>query len=342
MFRRHKNRPFNIFFVIFRLILSLVIFTVLLAGVYSAYKHFSGLDPLKLDPLAVATSLIKAKSPRQVLGVLSSLRSGKDSSKTNEDQNSDLLSQIVINKSKPDDSKPVFKFLALSDSHSDNNNLRKAINQAKEKYPDIQFIVGLGDYTEVGTIEELTRAKNEFDLSNLRYFVIPGDHDLWDSRDKLQSPLVNFKQIFGPPYQAFSFENFRFLLLDNSDNYKGVGEAQMKWLQQELEKKEGNKGIIVIVHEPLFHPSSDHFMGRVDGGLKQQAKSLIYQLRAAGVKTVISGDIHFFSEYLEPETNLSMVTVGAITSERNPQAPRYAIVWVFDDGSVKVEDVEIR
>lgn len=316
MFKRHYKKSANPIFILFRLILSLVMFAVLLGGVYSAYKHFSGLDPLKLDPL----SLVLKQIPKQ---------------------RSDLLSQIAS--SKPEiKAKPVFKFLALSDSHSDNNNLKKAINQAKEKYPDIQFIVGLGDYTEVGTPDELRSAKQEFDLSGLRYFVIPGDHDLWDSRDKQKQPGENFRQVFGPLYQSFTFENFRFLLLDNSDNYQGLGEEQERWIEDNLEKQEDTRGMLIFIHEPLFHPSSDHFMGRMEPKVKQQAKSLIYQLKAAGVKLVLSGDIHFFGEYSEPETNLSMVTLGAVTSERNPQAPRYGIVWVFDDGSVKVEDVEIK
>lgn len=316
MFKRHYKKSANPIFILFRLILSLVMFAVLLAGVYSAYKHFSGLDPLKLDPL----SLVLKQVPKQ---------------------RSDLLSQIAS--SKPEiKAKPVFKFLALSDSHSDNNNLRKAINQAKEKYPDIQFIIGLGDYTEVGTPDELRSAKQEFDLSGLRYFVIPGDHDLWDSRDKQKQPGENFRQVFGPLYQSFTFENFLFLLLDNSDNYQGLGEEQERWIEDNLEKQEDTRGMLIFIHEPLFHPSSDHFMGRMEPKVKQQAKSLIYQLKAAGVKLVLSGDIHFFGEYSEPETNLSMVTLGAVTSERNPQAPRYVVVTVYEDGSTRVDDIEIK
>ncbi len=332
--RKHQGRrSANPVYIIFRLILSLCLFAVLLAGIYSAYKHFSGLDPFKLDPFAVASNLINAKSGQQILGVLSAIKIGK--------QNNDLLSQITT--SKPQISaKPIFKFLVFTDSHSDNNNLRKALNQAKEKYPDIAFIIGLGDYTEVGTLDELRATKTELDRSSQRYFVIPGDHDLWDSRDKQQNPLSNFKQIFGPDYQSFIFADYLFLLLDNSNNYLGIDPEQEQWLAGELDKGQNLKGILVFVHEPLYHPSSDHFMGRVEPKLKQQAKSLIYQLKAAGVKKIFSGDIHFFSEYSEPETNINMVTVGAVASVRNPQAPRFAIVWVFDDGSVKAEDVEIK
>ncbi|MBI2599986.1 hypothetical protein HYW43_03645 [Candidatus Daviesbacteria bacterium] len=83
-------------------------------------------------------------------------------------------------------------------------------------------------------------------------------------------------------------------------------------------------------------------MGSVENKLKLQAKSLIFQFKAAGVLKIFAGDIHYFSEYEEPETKLSMVTVGAVGIERNPQSPRFAVVTVMADGSTKVEDAEIK
>lgn len=311
--RKHQGRrSTNIVFVIFRLMLSLVMFGLLLGGVYSAYKHFSGFDPLKLDPQAIVSNLIQAKTPQQFI-------------------------QATPN------SAYEFRFVLMADSHNDSVNLKKAIAQVKQNYPDSQFIIGLGDYTEVGTLDELKKAKNEFDLSTLRYFLTSGDHDLWDSRDKQTDPPTNFKEIFGPLYQAFTFNGFRFIILYNSDNYLGLGHEQINWLTDELEKaKQEARGIFVFIHEPLYHPSSDHFMGRVEKQLQQQAESLIYQLKEAGVKKVFAGDVHYFSEYSEPKINLSMVTIGAITIERNPQSPRFAVVYVFEDGTTKVEDVEIK
>lgn len=308
MFKKHYNkRSSNPLFVIFRLILSLLMFAVLLAGLYTAYKHFSGLDPLKLNPqkfLALLSS-VKLPSPTPAASV-------------------------------------GFKFLLIADSHSDNANLRKALTQAKEKHPDLAFIIGLGDYTNVGTIEELNAAKIELDRSGLRYFLIAGDHDLWDSRDKGNEASANFKEIFGPTFQSFTYDNFKFLLLDNSDNYIGVDDAQQSWIGIEMEKAKKMAGILVFIHEPLFHPSSDRFMGKLKKEIKTQAESLIFQFKSAGVKKVISGDIHYFSEYEEPVTKLSMITIGSLVTERNPQVPRYAIGYVFEDGSVKVEDVEIK
>lgn len=330
MFRKYHQgrRPTNIVFVIFRLVLSLIMFAVLLGGIYSAYKHFSGLDPLKLDPQAVLKNIILARTPQQVIEVLSSLK----------------IDPKILGKSVPvrQSGAVAFRFLLVADSHSDNVNLAKAINQAKESYPDLKFIIGLGDYTEVGTIDELKNTKKELNNSSLRYFLIPGDHDLWDCRNRALTPTDCFNQVFGSAYQSFAFENFEFLLLNNSDNYTGFDGEQLKWITEELERTKGAKGVFVFVHTPLYHPSSDHVMGWEEKSLKSQSLGLMFQLKEAGVAKVFAGDIHYFSEYAEPKTDISMITVGALTLERNPQAPRFAVVSAFDNGSVKVEDVEIK
>lgn len=342
--KKYHKRSSNSLFVIFRLFLSLVMFSLLLGGVYTAYKHFSGLDPLKLDPQAVLKNVLVARTPQQFISVLSSLKI-----------NTSFLKQD--NKTIPSTNEPknqeqqkitapayVFRFLLVTDSHNDNANLKKAISQAKIKYPDLSFIIGLGDYTDVGTVAELNNAKIELDNSGLRYFVIPGDHDMWDSRDKQTDPVTNFRQVFGPTFQSFVFDNFYFILLNNGDNYTGFLKDQQDWIGVQLEKAKTteSKDIFVFVHEPLYHPSSDHTMGFVEKGLKTQAQSLIYQLKTANVKKVFAGDIHFFSEYEEPATKLSMMTVGAVVTDRNPQVPRFAVVTVYEDGSTKAEDVEIK
>ena len=313
-------------------------FTLLLVGGYSAYKHFSGLDTLKLDPQAILKDAVKIKTPAQLTAFLSTIKLP---------QKADVNNQPVLEKlaiSPMPNAEGLFKFLLVADSHSDNVDLQKALTQAKQSYPDLAFIIGLGDYTEVGTVNEFKDAKIELDRAGLRYFLIAGDHDLWDSRDKQKDPGENYKQVFGPLYQSFILNNFKFLLLDNSDNYKGISEEEQGWITDQLEKskKEGVSGVFVFIHEPLYHPFSDHFMGRVEKDLKKQAQSLIFQLKASGVKKVFSGDIHYFSEYEEPVTKLSMVTVGAVAKERNPQAPRFALVTVFADGLTKVEDIEIK
>src|SRR3989338_5695077 len=158
MFKKHyQKRSPNILFVLFRLLLSMVMLVVLAVGIYAAYKHFSGIDLLKLDPQAVVNSVL--------IIVPSSFKIG---SKT-----LPILpnNQLVLEKSTPDTAAtPAFRFLLIADSHSDNDDLSKAVAQAKAFYPDLEFIIGLGDYSDVGTIAELNNAKKELDSSGLRYF----------------------------------------------------------------------------------------------------------------------------------------------------------------------------
>lgn len=344
MFRKKSTRRSpNMLFGLFRLVLSLAIFASLILGVLSAYKHFSGTDPLKLSPKSLTGLGMQVLS--QAVPRLSQKVLGKNIAPP--------LEQYKMNPTPIPASTPtpkpvvhqprlVFRFMLIADSHNDSTYLKKAMAQAKKDYPDIKFIIGLGDYTDVGTINELKTAKDILDSSGLRYFVAVGDHDLWDSRNRGLSPTADFNQVFGPAYQSFTEENFKFIILDDSDNYDGLDNTQQVWLANELKPGKDIKGMFIFLHEPLFHPSSDHFMGRVEPKLKAQAQALIKQLSQAGVKKVFAGDIHYFSEYEEPQTKLPMVTAGAITLQRNLQEPRFAIVGVRDDGSTDVEDVEVK
>src|SRR3989344_3581518 len=299
MFKKQHRRSSNPLFVICRLLLSLAMFGILLAGSYSAYKHFSGLDPLKLDPQALLSNLIQSKTPKEFFAVLTALKIDPKILGIEKKDNVIPQDNSTEKTSNEKTSAPAsFSFMLIADSHNDNSNLSKALAQAKSAYPNLSFIIGLGDYTDVGTVAELKAAKKELDSSGLRYFVLAGDHDLWDSRDKQSLPfsdekgkqtegaLTNFYKIFGPSYQSFVFNGYKFLLLDNSDNYKGFGDEQTKCANDELEKarpadggKDGGKGILVFFDEPLYHPSSAHYMGRVQASLKQKAQAMIYQLK---------------------------------------------------------------
>ncbi len=342
MFKKKSTRRSpNILFGLFRLILSLSMFAVLLLGIFSAYKHFSGTDPLKINPKSLtdlAMQLISQATPKLSQKVLGQkIEPPKEEYKIN---NTVIPQSSQTPKPKPA-AKFVMRFMLIADSENDNAHLKQALDQAKHDFKDIKFVVGLGDFTEVGTVDELKLAKKNLDESGLRYFVLPGDHDLWDSRNRSLEPTTDFNSVFGPSFQSFTLDNFKFILLDNSDNYTGFGDDQISWVAKESSTKD-LLGTYVFLHEPLFHPSSDHFMGRVEPKLKTQAQNMTAELANAKVKKIFAGDTHYFSEYEEPQTKLPMVTVGAITLQNNLQNPRFAIVSLYDDGSSDIQDIEVR
>src|SRR3990167_11117373 len=183
---------------------------------------------------------------------------------------------------------PILRVALVADSHSDNENLRKALRQAGGM--GINLVIGLGDYTNVGTLEELRQAKEIFDQSKLDYLLTAGDHDLWDSRDKGKDPLANFNEVFSQSSQVFEREKVLFVILDNSDIYSGIDPESWDMLNRVLSERigfESNSGEIVncqlsivkcaqpklrfvFVQKTPFHPDSKHVMGEASEEVSRQ------------------------------------------------------------------------
>jgi hypothetical protein len=325
-----------------RLFLSLIILCIMGVGLLLAYRNFSGVNPMTLSPSQLVKSFLSADSAYALITNLltfsptESLSKATGSGTGNESPTSGLSEDEIT--------APLsFKFAIIADPHKDMNNLKKALEAAKRE--GVKFVVGIGDLSDVGTIDELRSSKEQFDMVGLPYYITPGDHDLWDARDKDKDADQNFKEIFGAPYQSFAYDSIRFLLVYNSDNYEGLSELQLDWIETELkrlQKEDTKKTIFVALATPLFHPSSDHVMGKVTPRLKNQADHLISIFKKNGVEEVFAADTHYFTRYVEPTMELKMTTSGAVTSDRNPQTPRYVLVEVYENGNYLVKETEVR
>ncbi len=347
--RRRGGGPFKAIFGIVRVFISLFIMAILLLGVLQAYKSFSGVDPLKTSPKSIIENIIASENLYTLItGLLSaspgdSLDKAKQLLSPEDSEGNPVETLLPDSNSDPRTGSPLaFRFAIVSDSHNDNDHLKKALQMAKSK--GARFVVGLGDFTDVGTVDELRKAKLQFDTVGLPYYVTAGDHDLWDSRDKKQTASKNFQEVFGLPYQSLAYQNLRIVMMYDADNYLGIDGAQQKWLEDELTRlnSDSAKPIFVMTGTPLFHPSSDHQMGRINNSLRTQADKFSALFKDKGVKEVIAGDTHFFSRYADPKTDLKMTTSGAVTSTRNIQNPRFMMVEIYQDGSYSLIDTEIK
>lgn len=328
---------------IFRMLVSLVMLSILGFGLVLAYKNFSGYDPLTTNPQAIAKSLLSSEGLIELLTSLLTFSPDKTLDKAKELLGEDSAVSEGSGINSTSDSPIIYKFAIISDSHKSTANLKRALDLAKGE--GVKFVIGMGDFSDVGTIDELRDSMSQFDASGLPYYIGAGDHDLWDSRDKGNAAETNFKEVFGAPYQSFSFENLRMVIIYNSDNYFGVDDLQMRWLEEELariQNEEPGKLLFVFAPTPIYHPSSDHVMGKVTPKLKTQAEYLASIFKRNYVKEVFSADTHFFSRYQEPTNELPMTTVGAVTAEKNPQTPRFVMVDVREDQSYNVREVEVK
>lgn len=356
MFGRHKEiypkRGIFLVFTIFRVGLSLVMLMILAFAAYKALVHFSGVNPLNIDPknalISVAWSnqsasfikvLLNARLPENIDEVKAIIKDpasiGTILKPTGLVDDLDLqTAPMTVPQNK------VLTFAIVADSHNDNANLKKALSQAKAK--GVKFVIGVGDYTQVGSVDELTAAKQVFDSQDLPYYLTSGDHDFWAAIDRNLNPSIYFTSVFGSPYQSFSDSNIRFIIVNNADNYNGVDQVQEDWLLDEIKRvsEASPRQLFVFLHEPLAHPSSDHFMGKISNNVRDQALKLSQLFKETSVGEVFAGDSHFFTRYTGPN-GLKMTTVGAITESRNAQTPRYVVVDVYEDGSYNVIDTEV-
>ena len=201
-------------------------------------------------------------------------------------------------------------------------------------------MIGLGDWTTVGTQEQLSVTKQVFDSSKLEYYVTAGDHDLWDSRNRGEAALSNFNRTFGSAQHLIEKNGIQIVILDNSDIYKGIPSDSWELLFESLKKDV--KLRFVMAHKTPFHPDSAHIMGQDAQNVKAQAENLLSILEEGQISGFFSGDMHFFAQFKTPKQAVKITTIGAVSSQKNFQGPRFGIVTVYDDYSWKTEDVEIR
>lgn len=213
---------------------------------------------------------------------------------------------IVVEKS--------FKFSVMADVHMNWTDWRKLLKTAKESGNQIVFVAG--DMTSLGKKNELLAAKKVLDESGVRYMVVPGNHDMWES-DRVGRSL--FEEVFGKEYQSYQTGNSKFILVNNG-RATGLGVVQRKWLDEEV-KECKQIHCIVVMHMPLNHNLSAHIMGEKNKKVSQEAQGLIKLFNESGVVDILAGHLHYSGSYeLDGlRTNL----VGAVTRERNTQTPRY-------------------
>jgi len=218
----------------------------------------------------------------------------------------------------------------------DYDNLKKALQKTKDS--QVNFIIITGDLTSLGEKENLIKVKKILDESEIEYYAVPGNHDIWWGR-KFKQDI--WGEVFGKSYQSFKKSNQKFILINNADGENGLDgtygtkkEVQQNWLKDEL-KECLFVDCLVFMHIPINHPSSIYVMGQDNSLVASQAAELKKLFIENKVKQVFAGHLHFSSAY-EFE-GLKTTIIGAITSERNFQSPKFLQVEIKKDG-LKAEE----
>lgn len=233
----------------------------------------------------------------------------------------------------------IYSFGLVSDSHLNNEGLTNALQIAKQN--GVNRVFGLGDWTSYGEIDKLLSVKNIFDHSGLSYEVLPGDHDLVNSRDLGLSARSNFDAVFGIENKITTESNIQFVLIDNSDIYLGINDEN--WFEiKNILLTNPPKLRFVLAHKTPFNPDTQHIMGDGSEEVTFQAKQFLYLLENSKVNELFTGDLHHFARYSSQNDGVKITSIGAISTEKNFQGPSFVIVKVFNDYSYEVENISVK
>ncbi|MFC0773362.1 metallophosphoesterase family protein [Terrimonas alba] len=192
---------------------------------------------------------------------------------------------------------------------------------------------------------ETTQCINKFEVHSCL-----GNHDMWwaapDKQDVMYGKSYVVKQLGIPGrFYSFSKKNWHFIVLDsNNKNAGSLDEEQRKWLEKELKALPAGMPVICLSHYPILAVCT-----HVVGGNHTDSSfltDLFYKHRDKKINC-LSGHIHLLdnADYngVKYFCNGSMCgfwwgegdkeSAGKYYYKETP--PGYAILDLFDDGSVK-------
>lgn len=226
---------------------------------------------------------------------------------------SSVIGNLEIRKEKS----VLLKFAVMADVHNDIDDLKKVLEIEKNN-----LVVIAGDLTINGTRSELMNVLVQLGESGVKYVAVPGNHDLYKNQ---------WSGVFGKDYQSVKMGNVKLILINNG-NWKGLGEEQKKWIENEAKECQLIT-CVAVMHMPLWNNFSKHVMGEYLPTTALEAKWLKEMFLKNNVKTGYSGHLHYNSEY--EIDGWKTVLVGAISKDRNTQTPRFTEVTVYDDGTIE-------
>lgn len=147
-----------------------------------------------------------------------------------------------------------FKFAFITDTHIGASTSEEDLQRTIEDLnglTDIDFALVTGDVTEMGTDEEIAKAKEILGDLKIPYYIVPGNHDTGWS----ESGGVSFIKEFGNDKFVFEHEGYKFIgcasgpYVRMSDGH--IPRDAIVWLDKILAETPKDQPIIFINHYPL-------------------------------------------------------------------------------------------
>jgi len=225
-------------------------------------------------------------------------------------------------------------FAVFGDSRNNAPGFERLLRQVSRD-KQIAFAIHLGDMVDY------------FDLDQYRLFfrqlrenlaipllAAPGNHDLHKDAAGL------YPRLFGPKYYSFRVHNHCFLVLDATEA-AGPDEAQVRWLEAELQKAQACRTRLVFMHQPLCDPRGGERRHCLAG---ESAARLLGLFKKHQVSHVFAAHIHaYFNGEMEGVPYTITGGAGARLYREVPAAAFYHFLQVTLTGNrvgIQVHRVE--
>jgi 3',5'-cyclic AMP phosphodiesterase CpdA len=176
-----------------------------------------------------------------------------------------------------------FRIALLSDVQEaidDVSDVFERINQVSQ----LRFLLGAGDLTEQGTVEQLERFQNELTRLNVPYFTTLGNHELGTTPDP-------YHDYFGRGNFQFRFRGVYFTLLDSAS--ASLDPIVYDWLDGWLAQAQRDVHVVAM-HIPPVDP-----IGVRNGSWasRSEAAKLLGKLAQGGVDLTLYGHVHSYYSF---------------------------------------------
>jgi len=229
-----------------------------------------------------------------------------------------------------------FRFAVVGDktggSEGDWPLYDRTLVEVNEWRPD--FAVMVGDMIE-GNSTDPARINGQWeeflshvDALNIPLFIIPGNHDI-----PYPAALDDWHTRHGRSYYSFTYRDCLFIMLNAMESWKDngayLGEAQIAYVRQTLQRYAGVRHTFMFVHVPYWHEANAEWF-RIEEELRERPH------------TVFAGHIHRNS-YEERNGGRYLAVAaskGVAPLTQPPSAPEFGLfpAWV----QVCVDDKDVR
>ncbi len=223
-----------------------------------------------------------------------------------------------------------FTVAIMSDIHQGHylgNLLPEAIDAAKAA-GDL-FVLALGDSADTGKTEDFTAVKQAFDDRNMPFRMVLGNHDIYFGG------WENWRNLFGSSIFRFDVgQTISFFVLDTANGY--VGDSQMNWLENELQKSSLPIKIIAT-HDPIYMGTTRSLWQLASD---EEGAKLKYLAKKYGVKAFLGGHFHGFAENIVDDI-FYLVTGGINRTQDGPYKNHFYRMTVTNGTDIRFQRIDL-